>query len=130
MRRCLGTESLRLARRAISASCRLVDPNQRRGTACAGGRLIGCAPQDASRAGRGGSWWPVANEALGAVKDSAQAHGLTTDKPIGDVVADLKSGSLVDSVKQVASETVDAGKQSAQKHFPSGESDVPVGGTN
>ncbi len=25
----------------------------------------------------------VANEALGAVKDSAQAHGLTTDKPIG-----------------------------------------------
>ena len=59
----------------------------------------------------------VANEALGAVKESAEAHGLTTDKPIGDVVADLKSGSLVDAVKQVASETVDAGKQSAQTHF-------------
>lgn len=69
----------------------------------------------------------VANEALGAVKDSAQAHGLTTDKPIGDVVADLKSGSLVDSVKQVASEAVDAGKQSAQAHFGGGEDRTPSG---
>lgn len=67
----------------------------------------------------------VANEALGAVKDSAQAHGLTIDKPIGEVVANLKSGSLVDAAKQVASETVDAGKQSAQTHF-GGRSD----GTN
>ncbi len=72
----------------------------------------------------------VANEALGAVKDSAQAHGLTTDKPIGDVVADLKSGSLADSVKQVASEAVDAGKQSAQKHFASGEGGAPSDGIN
>lgn len=61
----------------------------------------------------------VASEALAAVKDSAQAHGLTTDKPIGEVVADLKSGSLADAVKQVASETVDAGRQSAQTHFAS-----------
>ena len=67
----------------------------------------------------------VATEALDAVKDSAQAHGLTTDKPIGDVVADLKSGSLVDSVKQVASEAVDAGKQSAQTHFGGGDSGSP-----
>jgi ElaB/YqjD/DUF883 family membrane-anchored ribosome-binding protein len=65
---------------------------------------------------RGGQ---VASEALGAVKDSAQAHGLTTDKPIGDVAADLKSGALVDAVKDVASETLEAGKASAQTHFAS-----------
>ena len=73
----------------------------------------------------------VATEALDAVRDSAKSHGLTTDKPIGDVVADLKSGSLVDSVKQVAAETVDAGKQSAQTHFggEGGEGgDAPAGG--
>ncbi|MDP9108764.1 MAG: hypothetical protein M3N23_06815, partial [Pseudomonadota bacterium] len=71
----------------------------------------------------------AANEALGAVKESAQAHGLTIDKPIGDVVSDLKSGSLVDAVKQVASESVDAGKQSAKAHF-TGESGNPSGGEN
>ena len=71
----------------------------------------------------------VATEALGAVKDSAQAHGLTTDKPIGDMVADLRSGSLMDSLKQVASETVDAGKQSAQTHFGGDSSDGPTGST-
>jgi ElaB/YqjD/DUF883 family membrane-anchored ribosome-binding protein len=65
---------------------------------------------------RGGQ---VASEALGAVKESAQAHGLTTDKPIGDVAAELKSGALVDAVKDVASETLDAGKASAQTHFAS-----------
>ncbi|WP_242140998.1 DUF3618 domain-containing protein [Sphingomonas sp. TREG-RG-20F-R18-01] len=72
----------------------------------------------------------VANEALGTVKNSAQAHGLTTDKPIGDVVADLKSGSLVDSVKQVASEAVNAGKQSAQAHFGGGEDRTLSGNVN
>ena len=72
----------------------------------------------------------VATEALSAVKDNAQAHGLTTDKPIGDVVADLKSGSLIDSVKQVASEAVDAGKQSAQTQFGGGEGRGPAGGSN
>jgi hypothetical protein len=51
------------------------------------------------------------------VKDSAQAHGLTIDKPIGDVAADLKSGALVGAVKDVASETLEAGKASAQTHF-------------
>jgi len=65
---------------------------------------------------RGGQ---VASEALGAVKDSAEKHGLTTDKPIGDVAADLKSGALVDAVKDVASETLEAGKASAQNHFAS-----------
>lgn len=72
----------------------------------------------------------VANEALGAVKDSMEAHGLTTDKPIGDMVADLKSGTLTDSVKKVASEVVDAGKQSAQTHFGGGDGNAPSGGTN
>ena len=61
----------------------------------------------------------VATDTIDAVKDSAQAHGLTTDKPIGEVVADLKSGSLADAAKQVASEVADAGKESAQTHFAS-----------
>jgi len=65
---------------------------------------------------RGGQ---VASEALGAVKDSAEKHGLTTDKPIGDVAADLKSGALVDAVRDVVAETLEAGKASAQTHFAS-----------
>ena len=72
----------------------------------------------------------VANEALDAVKESAQAHGLTTNKPIGEIVADLKSGSLADAVKQVASEAADAGKQSAQTHFGGGDGSGSSGDTN
>jgi hypothetical protein len=64
----------------------------------------------------------VASEALDAVKDSAQAHGLTTDKPISGVAADIKSGALVGTIKDVASETIEAGKVSAQTHF-AGSSD-------
>ena len=59
----------------------------------------------------------VASDAVGAVKDSAQAHGLSADKPIGEMVADLKSGSLAGAVKDVASEAVGAGKESVQTHF-------------
>ena len=59
----------------------------------------------------------VASEALGAVKDSAEAHGLTGDKPVGEMVADLKSGALAGAVKQVAGEAVGAGKDSVQTHF-------------
>ena len=59
----------------------------------------------------------VATETIDAVKESAQAHGLTTEKPIGEVVADLKSGSLAEAAKQVASEVAGAGKESAQTHF-------------
>lgn len=61
----------------------------------------------------------VASEALGALQDSAETHGLTVDKPIGEVAADIKSGALVGDVKSVASDTLDAGKASAQTHFVS-----------
>ncbi|MBB5716848.1 DUF3618 domain-containing protein [Sphingomonas aerophila] len=56
----------------------------------------------------------VASDALGAVKDSAQAHGLTADKPIGELVGDLKSGELLGHVKQAAQEVASAGKESVQ----------------
>ena len=59
----------------------------------------------------------VANETLDAVKDSASAHGLTSDKPVGDVVADLKSGDLLGQVKEVAQDTLKAGQDSANKHL-------------
>ena len=68
----------------------------------------------------------VASDAVGAVKDSAASHGLTADKPVGDVLADGKSGALIDDVKRVASETMDAGRQSAQDQFArSGDSNKP-----
>jgi hypothetical protein len=63
---------------------------------------------------RGGQ---VASDVIGAAQESAQAHGLTADKPVGEAVSDLKSGALVDAVKQVATETIDAGKDSAQSRF-------------
>ena len=59
----------------------------------------------------------VANETLAAVKDGADAHGLTSDKPVGELLSDVKSGDLVGNVKQVAQETLQAGKDSAQTHL-------------
>jgi ElaB/YqjD/DUF883 family membrane-anchored ribosome-binding protein len=70
----------------------------------------------------------VANETLDAVKDSASAHGLTSDKPVGDVVADLKSGDLLGQVKEVAQDTLKAGQDSANKHLAGEtESSQPAG---
>jgi hypothetical protein len=63
----------------------------------------------------------VASDALGAVKESADAHGLSAEKPVGELLADLKSGELAGAVKQVAGEATDASKESAQKHFGEGE---------
>jgi hypothetical protein len=63
----------------------------------------------------------VASDALGAVKESADAHGLRAEKPVGELLADLKSGELAGAVKQVAGEATDASKESAQKHFGEGE---------
>jgi ElaB/YqjD/DUF883 family membrane-anchored ribosome-binding protein len=68
----------------------------------------------------------IANETLDAVKSSAEAHGLTSDKPVGELVGDLKSGDLAENIKQVAQETVQAGKDSAQTHFAG--HDVPPSG--
>ena len=59
------------------------------------------------------------NEALDAAKDSAAAHGLSTDKPVGELVSDLQSGKLADAVKSVVSETLDAGKDSVQSNLGS-----------
>jgi hypothetical protein len=59
----------------------------------------------------------IATETLGAVQDSASSHGLTADKPVGDIVAELKSGDLVGHVKAVAQETLEAGQDSARKHL-------------
>jgi ElaB/YqjD/DUF883 family membrane-anchored ribosome-binding protein len=58
----------------------------------------------------------VVADTLEAIKGSADAHGLTTDKPIGELLTDVKSGDLLGNVKQVAQETLQAGKDSAQTH--------------
>ena len=59
----------------------------------------------------------VAGDALDAVKDSAQVHGLTGDKPIGELVGDLKSGELLDHVKQAAQEVAGASKDSVRSQL-------------
>jgi hypothetical protein len=61
----------------------------------------------------------VVEDTLGAVKDSADAHGLSSAKPIGEVFADAKSGTLVEDVKHVAQEALQAGRDSAQTHLSS-----------
>lgn len=67
---------------------------------------------------RGGQ---IANETLDAVKSSAEARGLTRDKPVGELVGDLKSGDLGENVKQVVQETLQAGNDSAQRHLSGSE---------
>ena len=59
----------------------------------------------------------VAGDALNAVKDSAQAHGLTADKPVGELLGDLKSGELLGHVKQAAQEVADTSKQSLRSQI-------------
>ena len=59
----------------------------------------------------------VAGETLDAVKDSAGARGLSADKPVGEVVTDLKSGTLIDDAKAVAQEALQAGQDSVQRHL-------------
>jgi hypothetical protein len=44
----------------------------------------------------------VALDTLDAVKEIAASHGLSADMQVGDVVAPLKSGDLVDDAKAVA----------------------------
>ena len=61
----------------------------------------------------------VVEDTLGAVKGSADAHGLSSAKPIGEVFADVKSGALVEDVKHVAQEALLAGRDSAQTHIAS-----------
>ena len=63
----------------------------------------------------------VASDALGAVKDSTQAHGLTADKPIGELVGDLRSGELLGHVKQAAQEVASAGKESVRSQMDHNE---------
>ena len=59
----------------------------------------------------------VAGDALGAVRDSAQAHGLTADKPIGELVGDIRSGELLGHVKQVVQEVAGASRDSARSQL-------------
>lgn len=62
----------------------------------------------------------VAGEAFGAAKGSAQAHGLTGERPVGELLGDLKSGELANHLKQATRELVDAGKSSLQSQLGNG----------
>ena len=61
----------------------------------------------------------MAGDTLAVAKDSADAHGLNSAKSVGDVVQGLKSGDLIGDAKQVAQETLQAGRDSAQTHLRS-----------
>ena len=59
---------------------------------------------------RGGE---IAQQAIDAGVSSAQEHGLTGDKSIGDLAKGAVSGDLTDSVKQVAQSVLQAGEKAA-----------------
>lgn len=59
----------------------------------------------------------VVEDAIGAAKGSADAHGLSAAKPIGEVFADVKSGALAHDTREVAQDTFQAGRDSAQTHL-------------
>ena len=61
---------------------------------------------------RGGQ---VAQKVLDAGKDSAHAHGLTADKSLSDIVEDLKSGDLVESMKNIAADVLRSGDEAVRK---------------
>ena len=65
----------------------------------------------------------VAGEALAAVKDRAHAHGLTGDRPVGELLGDLKSGDLLGHVKQAAQEVAGAGKDAFRAQLAGGETE-------
>jgi ElaB/YqjD/DUF883 family membrane-anchored ribosome-binding protein len=69
----------------------------------------------------------VVNQALDTARESAAREGLTMDKPIGETLAALKNGDLVESVKQVAADTLEAGKGAAQVKQEEGQPSNPTG---
>jgi ElaB/YqjD/DUF883 family membrane-anchored ribosome-binding protein len=68
----------------------------------------------------------TANETLGAVKDSAQSHGLDADRPIGELLGDARRGDLVGGIKQVAQEALQTGKASAQAQLAGDGKQAPA----
>lgn len=66
----------------------------------------------------------VAEDTLDAVKDSAQTYGLTADKPIGDLVGELKSGELLSHAKQAARQVADTSKESVQSQMSGDDKDL------
>ena len=59
----------------------------------------------------------VVGDTIGAAKETAQAHGLTADRPVGELIGDLKSGDLIGHVKQAGHDVADAGKNSLRSQF-------------
>ncbi len=71
---------------------------------------------------RGGQ---VAADTLEAIRGSAEAHGLSADRPVGELLGDAKSGELLDNVKQIAGETLQAGRDSVQTHLAGSDAGAP-----
>ncbi len=65
----------------------------------------------------------LARQVMDTARESAAAHGFTTDKSLDQVVGDIKSGDIIENAKQVAQEVLNAGHQAIQKN--AGSSDAP-----
>ena len=67
----------------------------------------------------------LARQVMDTARESAAAHGFTTDKSLDQVVGDIKSGDIIENAKQVAQEVLNAGQQSIQNNAGS-SSDAPT----
>jgi ElaB/YqjD/DUF883 family membrane-anchored ribosome-binding protein len=70
----------------------------------------------------------IANDMLDAVKSSAEEHGLSAGRPVGELVGDVMHGDLVGNIKQVAQDTLGAAKDSAKTHMAGQQADAPQNG--
>lgn len=70
----------------------------------------------------------IANDMLDAVKSSAEEHGLSAGRPVGELLGDVMHGDLVGNIKQVAQDTLGAAKDSAKTHMTDQQADAPRNG--
>jgi hypothetical protein len=95
----------------IAGSLLPVSEAEERAFGSTAGKLKAAATDAAQElADKGGQ---VVNQALDTARDSAAREGLTADRPIGEALAALKSGELVESVKHVAADVLETGKAAA-----------------
>jgi hypothetical protein len=66
----------------------------------------------------------IAQKVVDAGMDSARDQGLTSDKPLGEIFEEAKSGDLVDHVKHVAQDVVKAGDQALRDGGEGGQAEA------
>lgn len=59
----------------------------------------------------------VVADTLEAVQGSADAHGLTAERPIGELVGEVRAGKFFEGARAVAEDTLQAGRDSAVRNL-------------